>query len=165
VCGTCGEEIWENAKPCANALVVEDDCVLLIRRARAPWRGAWSAPGGFCEGDEHPALAAEREVLEESGVQARVTSLLGIWIDRYADDPTDRTADAISVAYYLAEPVAGAPTVPFDETEILEQGWFHLDALPLGLAPPGTFLQVLAAARAVLAEGADARPLFDVPGR
>ncbi|HEX7083582.1 MAG TPA: NUDIX domain-containing protein [Gaiellaceae bacterium] len=151
-CDACGVEHWRNPKPCANALVVSDGRVLLARRARAPWRGGWAAPGGFCEAVEHPADAAEREVLEETGVRARVTRLLGIWLDAYADDPGDAEASTITVAYYLAELADGeAPGEP-DPAETAELGWFPLEALPAPLVPPGTLESVLEAARQALAQ-------------
>lgn len=165
VCAACGAEHWLNAKPCANALVLSDGLVLLLRRARAPWRDAWCAPGGFCDGAEHPAAAAEREIMEEAGIRARVTALLGIWIDPYSDDPADREAESISVAYYLAERCDDAPPEPFDVAETAEVGWFPLDDLPEPLAPPGTLAQVVEAARAAIASGAARMPLPDARGR
>src|SRR4051794_9847453 len=93
-CAACGAEHWRNAKPCANAVVVRGDGrILLTRRAHAPWRDGWCAPGGFCGHDERPEDAAVREALEETGIAIRVTDLLGIWVDAYADDPRDAAAD------------------------------------------------------------------------
>lgn len=153
VCGSCGTEIWLNAKPCANAIVVADGQVLLVRRAQAPWRGGWCAPGGFCEATEHPATAAEREILEEVGLEARVTRLLGIWLDAYADDPADPEVEWISVAYYLAEPVGGTRPGSLDPREVAEAGWFPLEGLPEPLVPQGTLASVLLAARGALDDG------------
>jgi ADP-ribose pyrophosphatase YjhB (NUDIX family) len=161
-CASCGAEHWLNAKPCANAIVVRDRRILLTRRAHSPWRGSWCAPGGFCEGDEHPVLAAEREILEEAGVRARVRGFLGIWLDRYSDEPGDRDADTISVAYYLAEAI-DAGGADFDRAETEEIGWFALDELPDELAPPGTLDAVVAAARARIEAGDLATPLPDAP--
>ncbi|MCA9691278.1 MAG: NUDIX domain-containing protein [Myxococcales bacterium] len=44
--------------------------VLLGRRKTPPWAGYWAFPGGGLEGDETPRAAAERELMEETGVQA-----------------------------------------------------------------------------------------------
>lgn len=162
-CARCGAEHWRNAKPCATALAIDDrNRVLLVRRALDPWRGGWCAPGGFCEPGEHPIAAAEREVLEESGFRVRVTGYLGVWLDVYADDRDDPEAQTISVAYYLAEPLAETPSAPFDPAETSEVAWHPLEALPASLAPPGTLEQVAAAARRVLASGAIA-PVLDAP--
>ncbi len=35
--------------------------MLLLRRAKEPWKGRWDIPGGFCDADEHPITTAERE--------------------------------------------------------------------------------------------------------
>jgi ADP-ribose pyrophosphatase YjhB (NUDIX family) len=59
-CAVCGVSHWRNPKPCANAIVVRDDKVLLARRAYARWKDAWGSPGGFCEAGEHPLETVER---------------------------------------------------------------------------------------------------------
>ena len=59
-CPACGAQHWRNAKPCAGALVMRDGRLLLVRRSMDPWLGWWDIPGGFCEEDEHPILAAAR---------------------------------------------------------------------------------------------------------
>ena len=82
-CASCGFQHWNDAKPCASALVVKDSRVLLVRRAREPWKGCWDVPGGFCESKEHPVCTAEREVFEETGLRIRVVGFLGIWLDEY----------------------------------------------------------------------------------
>jgi 8-oxo-dGTP diphosphatase len=136
--------------------------VLLVRRAHGPWRDGWCAPGGFCEATEHPASAAEREILEETGLRAQVTRLLGIWLDAYADDPADPEADWISVAYYLAELVEDRRAGRLDPLEVAEAGWFSLGDLPAPLVPPGTLVSVLAAAELALDDRRTGRTL---PGR
>jgi ADP-ribose pyrophosphatase YjhB (NUDIX family) len=144
-CGSCGTSHWLNPKPCANGIVVDGDRVLLARRAYAPWKDLWGSPGGFVEAGEHPVETVEREVLEETGVRVAVTGYLGVWVDRYADDPEDEEADVIDVGYYLARPERTDATP--DPVEVSELGWFAWDEVPAGLAPPGTLAAVLAIAR------------------
>jgi ADP-ribose pyrophosphatase YjhB (NUDIX family) len=146
-CDTCGTSHWLNPKPCANAIVVRDDKVLLARRAYAPWKDAWGSPGGFCEVGEHPIETVEREVLEETGLRVSVTGYIGVWVDTYADEPGEPDAAVIKVAYYKAV-AFGGDEAAFDRREVSKLGWFHWDELPPDLAPPGSLEAVLAAVRA-----------------
>jgi mutator protein MutT len=56
-----------------GAVVFDADCVLLVRRAKAPLAGEWSLPGGAVELGETLEEAIVREVAEETGL--RVTPL------------------------------------------------------------------------------------------
>lgn len=42
--------------------------VLLIERAKPPFAGIWSLPGGHIEPGEAPSATARREVVEETGI-------------------------------------------------------------------------------------------------
>jgi 8-oxo-dGTP diphosphatase len=53
--------------------------VLLIRRGRAPRLGEWSIPGGKVELNETLADAALRELLEETGVTAKMAGLVEVY--------------------------------------------------------------------------------------
>jgi ADP-ribose pyrophosphatase YjhB (NUDIX family) len=160
-CAACGTVDWGNAKPCAAALVVHDGKLLLVRRAHDPWRGAWCAPSGFCDGPEHPVAAAEREAREEAGVDVRVTGYLGTWIDPYDDDPAATGVDVVSVAYFHATLLGEPDAVRVDEAEASEVGWFEPDALPSPLAPVGSGRAIYAAWRAAVEAGELVTPLRD----
>jgi 8-oxo-dGTP diphosphatase len=54
------------------------DEVLLIKRGKAPRLGEWSIPGGHVEWGETTAQAAIREVLEETGIEARIAGLIEV---------------------------------------------------------------------------------------
>ena len=154
-CSACGVSHWLNPKPCANAIVIAGERILLARRSYAPWKDAWGSPGGFCERGEHPIETVEREVLEETGLRVRVTGYLGVWVDEYADEHAVPGTDVINVAYYRAE-VVGGDEADFDPQEVSELRWFTWDDLPPDLAPPGTLSAVLEAARR-----ADPAPILD----
>jgi 8-oxo-dGTP diphosphatase len=68
--------------------VERDGQLLMMRRRWEPWAGRWDIPGGFCEEDEHPILAAEREVLEETGLAVEVIGYLGAWLDIQNEETT-----------------------------------------------------------------------------
>ena len=62
-----------------GAIVVRDDSLLMVRRARDPGRGLWSLPGGRVEAGEYLADAVRREVAEETGLTVTVGDLVGIF--------------------------------------------------------------------------------------
>lgn len=53
-----------------GALIIDRDRVLLVQRGKQPLKGWWSVPGGVVETGEHLAEALQREVLEETGLEA-----------------------------------------------------------------------------------------------
>ena len=57
--------------PAVGAVVFKDDAVLLVHRSNPPSRGMWSIPGGRIRLGETLQAAAEREILEETGVVIR----------------------------------------------------------------------------------------------
>jgi ADP-ribose pyrophosphatase YjhB (NUDIX family) len=69
-CQQCENPIYQNPKPCAGVLVVDEDDILLVKRTQPPGVGTWSIPAGFLEYDELPALGAVRELEEETSVTA-----------------------------------------------------------------------------------------------
>ena len=62
----------------ASACVWKDGKVLLIQRAKPPL-GLWSLPGGHVEFGETALAAAQRELMEESGVTADLTTFVGLY--------------------------------------------------------------------------------------
>jgi 8-oxo-dGTP diphosphatase len=98
--------------------------VLLIRRKRDPFAGAWALPGGFIEIDETLEESARRELREETGIEAGELVQLYTFGDP-GRDPRGRT---ISVAYRAHVDAAALRPVAADDAA--EVGWFALDALP-----------------------------------
>ena len=80
-----------------DAVTLSRGRVLLIRRGRPPWKGRWALPGGFVEIGETCEEAVRRELLEETGIRARVRGLLGV----YSDPHRDPRAHLVSVAYRM----------------------------------------------------------------
>jgi 8-oxo-dGTP diphosphatase len=133
-CPSCGTSHWTNPKPCAGALVVHEARLLLVRRSREPWLHHWDIPGGFCNANEHPSAAAEREVYEETGITVRTTGLLGIWMDVY--DRQGEDEESTMNIYYHAIAVAGVNTPRIDPREVESTEWFAADDLPSAIAFP-----------------------------
>jgi ADP-ribose pyrophosphatase YjhB (NUDIX family) len=109
----------------------EQGRVLLVRRSDS---GNWELPGGRVELGETATTAAEREVVEESGVAIKVTRLAGVYTDPghvmvYPD--TGEARQQFAVCFH-ALPVDGQPQADHDET--CEAAWIapdHLDVLPI----------------------------------
>lgn len=78
VCPGCDWVYFADPKVAVALLIKKDDQVLLVQRNNEPQRGRWSLPAGFVDAGEDPIQAAERECLEETGLYARVTSLIGV---------------------------------------------------------------------------------------
>ena len=54
-----------------GAIVFKNGHVLLVRRGKAPAQGLWAIPGGSVKLGETLQAAAEREILEETGIRIR----------------------------------------------------------------------------------------------
>ena len=61
-----------------SAAIWRDGKVLLVERAKPP-KGIWAFPGGHVELGETLEEAAARELQEETGMTARLQSLLGLY--------------------------------------------------------------------------------------
>ena len=86
-----GDRVGKQAtlRPGASAIIFDDarQKVLLTRRAD---NGRWCLPGGGMDPGESVEEACIREVLEETGLEARVTKLVGVYtspdiVIEYAD--------------------------------------------------------------------------------
>jgi 8-oxo-dGTP diphosphatase len=120
-CPQCGWIYFADPKVAAAILVEQNGRVLLVRRANEPFRGLWTLPAGFVDAGEDPALAAERECLEETGLTVRAKQVLDIISGR--EHP--RGADFIIV--YLGE-VLGGELLAADDADLAD--WFERSALP-----------------------------------
>jgi ADP-ribose pyrophosphatase YjhB (NUDIX family) len=85
VCSSCGTVFYEHWKVSAGARIIQEGRLLLICRQNEPWAGCWHMPAGYVENGEPPSIAAEREVLEETGLCIKTGKLIDIYLDH--EDP------------------------------------------------------------------------------
>jgi ADP-ribose pyrophosphatase len=78
-----------------GAVVFKNGQVLLVRRAHPPGMDLWAIPGGKVELGESLQAAAEREILEETGITIRAGEPL------YGFDGIDRDANNCIRFHYV----------------------------------------------------------------
>jgi len=105
----------QSPRVAVGAVVIKDDRVLLVKRRDPPNRAQWAIPGGSVRLGESLQQAAEREILEETGVRIHAGRPVYIFdvIDR---DPEGRIRYHYVITDLLAEYLGGEPT-PRDDAE------------------------------------------------
>lgn len=99
--------------------------VLLVKRSD---NGNWTPVTGIAEPGEDPHVSAEREVLEETGVEARVVSILGAGrVGPVTYDNGDVT-EYVDITFRLEICGNDVPRVGDDEST--QVGWFSIMNLP-----------------------------------
>ncbi len=101
----------------ASCAVFRDGRVLLGSRAREPFIDIYSLPGGLVETGETLTQAALRELLEETGVVARIIGLAG-YSDVIAHDEAGRARTHYAVMSFACAWESGE-AIPGDELPIL----------------------------------------------
>lgn len=109
----------------AGMLVIENGKILLIKRKNEPNKGLWSIPGGMVKLGESPEEAAVREFREETGLEAVVENLLGVFNVVVKDD-LGRIKYHYIVIDYLGKVVGG---ILRPGSDVVDAKWFHLEEL------------------------------------
>ena len=107
--------------------------LLLMQRSD---NGHWGLPGGMVEPGESVRDAARRGLLEETGVRAELGRLIGVYSDparHVVEYPDGERVQLVNLCFEgVAVGERGEPTTP---EEVLDVGFFDVDALPTPLVP------------------------------
>lgn len=117
-CPVCGLVAFEDPKVATGVLVSHGDDLLLVRRNHDPHLGQWSFPSGFVDRGEEVEAAALREVREETGLEAAIDGLLGVF---------SRAGEAVIFIAYAGHPTGGK-LAPGEEA--FEAAFFPIASLP-----------------------------------
>ena len=118
VCSNCGRIVYYDPKVTAATVVELEGKVLMVRRGVEPGISLWSLPGGYVDRAEVVEEAAEREVMEETGLQVRVTDVLGVFSEQ---------GHPVVLVTYDSRIIGGSAR---PGVEVLELGFFSPDDLP-----------------------------------
>lgn len=105
---------WKDPKLTVDGIVLTERGIVLVRRGRPPFEGAWALPGGFIDYGEAPEQAVLREVREETGLTGKVTALVGV----YGAPGRDPRGHTVSIVYEVEADEAAAPAAGDDAAEV-----------------------------------------------
>lgn len=117
-CDECGQ--WEKPSLAVDAIVIDGDKILLIKRGKEPWKGMLAFPGGFVEQGEDPEVAVIRELKEECGLDGVVEKLVCV----KGDPNRDPRGHVVSIAY-----VVTAQGMPSAGDDAAEAAWYDLSEI------------------------------------
>ena len=106
----------------ALAVVIHDGHVLLVKRSKQPDRGLWGFPGGHVEWGETVLQAAQRELLEETSVEAQPTGYLDN-LDLIARDDSGAVQSHYLLVGVACQYLSGQPLAADDA---LDARWFSI---------------------------------------
>lgn len=115
------EDGYITPKVDVRGAVFRDGRILLVREAAD---GLWTLPGGWADVGDAPSEAVEREILEESGYEAKAVKLMALE-DRKRRHPA--SVFEVYKVFFLCALVGGAAKTSMETTAV---DWFPQDRLP-----------------------------------
>lgn len=127
VCPACQFIFWHNPVVGVAVIVMHADRIVLARRARGVYQGAWCIPCGYVEYDEDVRHAAQREFQEETGLLVEVGAV-------YAVHSNFHNPASHSVGIWFRGTVLSGTLRPDDDVD--QVAYISLHHLPDHLAFP-----------------------------
>jgi len=113
-----------------GAVVIAQGRIVLVKRAHEPLKGEWNLPGGGVELGESLQHACAREVLEETGLEVQVGSVIEVF-DRITRDEQGQVQYHFVLVDYLCRVVGGTLRSGSDASDIALADPFELDSYGL----------------------------------
>jgi len=117
-CSICGTITFYDPKLAVAIVLAKGPLVLLIKRATEPGLGKWALPGGYVDRGELVEHAAKREMLEETGIDIKITGLIGLF--------SEKNNPVILAVYSATSENQNVRTC----AEVLDVNFFNPDDLP-----------------------------------
>ena len=108
-------EYPDRPRVAVGAVVIHDGRVLLVKRGKPPAHGQWAIPGGSVELGETLQAAAEREVMEETGVSI-VSQEIVYTLENIGRDVMNRVRFHYVIVDLAARFIRGTPVARDDVT-------------------------------------------------
>lgn len=104
----------------ADAVIIENNKVLLVQQRKASAYGLWGLPGGHIEPGETPKAAVLREIQEELGLRLQQCVPLGVFRERVEEGTLEM--------HTFTGAISGAISIP--EDELMAYEWVDIGSLP-----------------------------------
>ena len=121
-CEMCGFTYYANPSSATAAFIVRNGCLLVARRGKEPARGTLDLPGGFVDMNETAEEGMQREILEETGLQALSMNYLFSIPNLY--EYSGMTIHTLDMFYRVEVAADAVPRAADDAAELF---WVPLD--------------------------------------
>ena len=113
-----------------GAIVQKEGKILLVRRGQPPDRGLWAIPGGRVELGETLEQAAEREILEETGITIKARQI-AYTFDMIERDDTGRVRFHYVIVDFIGDYIQGELRAADDASEARWVTAYDMASLPM----------------------------------
>ena len=120
-CTVCLRINYRNPTVGVAVMILQDNKILLVKRAIGDYAGEWCIPCGHLEYDEEVREAAIRELHEETGLRATITGVYDVHSNWH-----NREHQTVGI-WFMGEVTGGELQAGDDASEV---GFFPLTDLP-----------------------------------